>query len=456
MMRVTRILLVLLVAASALPGPGATQVVRSWTAQRPSQGWIGFWYNLSTAIVDGREQPVLVISEVAEGSPAAMADLRTGDTVTHMDGQPVSQEAFASLGQTLQPGDVVRMTVRRDGRAREVMVEASQRPTHLYLAPDPEEVRIHLETLSGNILRNIDSLKTNIAGLQLDTLPGGGISLRIVRVPGERGVEQEIGFQLHLSEPFFERSFTGGEVVYTVPEFTMPFEAFLVESQEATVLKEELTELRKQLTTVRREELARQRELAASTRGVLEETLREDRTIRDLRAREADLVTEQERVIQRLRQVSELEMQRQWAEMRSRQEDALIEAQRDQVRSRTELRSEAEAAADRARELYELSREEFKSPVIVGQSFILGAQLAPLNPELGEYFQVSEGVIVMQVMEGTPAFEAGLRGGDVIVRMAGEEVASLADLRFGLGATQGPLTIQVIRKGNPVELVIRR
>jgi S1-C subfamily serine protease len=92
----------------------------------------------------------------------------------------------------------------------------------------------------------------------------------------------------------------------------------------------------------------------------------------------------------------------------------------------------------------------------MGQTYILGAQLAPLNPQLAEYFPVERGVFVVQVLEGTPAFEAGLRGGDIIVNAGGEEVASLSDLRFGIGASEGPLRIQVIRKGNPVEILIRR
>ena len=92
----------------------------------------------------------------------------------------------------------------------------------------------------------------------------------------------------------------------------------------------------------------------------------------------------------------------------------------------------------------------------MGQSFLLGAQLAPLNPELAEYFPVDEGVFVVQVVEGTPASEAGLQGGDIIIAIAEEEVTSLSDFRFGLGAFEGPIQIRVIRKGEPVEIGIRR
>jgi S1-C subfamily serine protease len=82
--------------------------------------------------------------------------------------------------------------------------------------------------------------------------------------------------------------------------------------------------------------------------------------------------------------------------------------------------------------------------------------MAPLNSQLAEYFPVDEGVFVVQVVEGSPAAEAGLQGGDIIVNVAGEEVNSLSDLRFSLSAFEGPIQIRVIRKGEPVEILIRR
>ena len=102
-----------------------------------------------------------------------------------------------------------------------------------------------------------------------------------------------------------------------------------------------------------------------------------------------------------------------------------------------------------------MSRES-RSPVLMGQNFMLGAQLAPLSPELAEYFPVDEGVFVVQVVEGTPAADARIQAGDIIVRVGGEEITSLADLRIGLTAFEGPLRIRVIRKGEPVEIIIRR
>jgi len=96
------------------------------------------------------------------------------------------------------------------------------------------------------------------------------------------------------------------------------------------------------------------------------------------------------------------------------------------------------------------------SHIIVGQSFVAGAQLTPLNPGLAEYFQVDRGVLVTEVLDGTPASEAGILAGDVIIRVGTQDVSSLNDLRFGIGYFERPLRLRVIRKGSPMEIVIER
>jgi membrane-associated protease RseP (regulator of RpoE activity) len=57
-----------------------------------------------------------------------------------------------------------------------------------------------------------------------------------------------------------------------------------------------------------------------------------------------------------------------------------------------------------------------------GRRAYLGVELAELNPDLGSYFDVKEGVLVIEVIEDSPADKAGLRAGDVIVAIDGETV----------------------------------
>ena len=92
---------------------------------------------------------------------------------------------------------------------------------------------------------------------------------------------------------------------------------------------------------------------------------------------------------------------------------------------------------------------------IVGQSFVAGAQLTTLNPALAEYFPVDRGVLVLEVLSDTPAESGGLTAGDVIVRIGGEEVSSMEDLRFGIGYLDRPLRLRVIRRGESIDIIIR-
>ncbi len=60
----------------------------------------------------------------------------------------------------------------------------------------------------------------------------------------------------------------------------------------------------------------------------------------------------------------------------------------------------------------------------------IGVNLTPLNAELAEYFGVKEGkgLLVGEVGEDTPAAKAGLKVGDVLVKVDGKELAVTSDL----------------------------
>lgn len=79
---------------------------------------------------------------------------------------------------------------------------------------------------------------------------------------------------------------------------------------------------------------------------------------------------------------------------------------------------------------------------------VAGATLATLNAELGRRFGASEGLLVLSAAHGSPAREAGLRGGDVIVKAAGRPVRSLAQFRSLVAAQSS--------NGRRLELEIRR
>ena len=130
MMMWNRLARLFLLTALALPWPGSAQEV-TWSYQTVPGGWIGITFDYTIMGQGEEEQTVVVISDVAKGSPAEASDIRVGDTLTHLDGQAISQRVFSRLSETREPGDLVRITIHREGRPREVLVEAAARPIRL-------------------------------------------------------------------------------------------------------------------------------------------------------------------------------------------------------------------------------------------------------------------------------------------------------------------------------------
>ena len=71
------------------------------------------------------------------------------------------------------------------------------------------------------------------------------------------------------------------------------------------------------------------------------------------------------------------------------------------------------------------------NPVIVtiGLNGVAGAQLAALTEGLARTVGVRSGLLVTYAAVGSPAYTSGLRDGDVIVRVGGDPVRTVAELR---------------------------
>jgi len=84
----------------------------------------------------------------------------------------------------------------------------------------------------------------------------------------------------------------------------------------------------------------------------------------------------------------------------------------------------------------------------------LGVHLQELNPDLGEYFNTREGVLITEVEENSPAEKAGLKAGDVILEIEGKKVKDAEDLHdriadFKRGDT---VKITILRKGQRMDV----
>ncbi len=77
----------------------------------------------------------------------------------------------------------------------------------------------------------------------------------------------------------------------------------------------------------------------------------------------------------------------------------------------------------------------------------LGIEGQTLNKQLGEYFGVAggEGVLVASVDKDSPADKAGVKAGDVIIKVDNEKVANMRDLRNALQGSKTNVQITLIR-----------
>jgi predicted metalloprotease with PDZ domain len=132
----------------------------------------------------------------------------------------------------------------------------------------------------------------------------------------------------------------------------------------------------------------------------------------------------------------------------------VVSAEGERVRRRQEAEAVARSAAAGASQV-EHARP--LAPYIMGQDRIAGARLTSLNAGLSGYFGVERGLLVVEVAPGTPAADAGMSSGDVILQAGNRSVTTLEELRAALAASRGPaLTLTVVRKGRPFQLSLRR
>jgi serine protease DegS len=72
----------------------------------------------------------ILLVDVYEGGPAAAANLRRGDIILEMNGEPVySQRQALLISASAKPGDKARITALRDGRRFETTITIGERPT---------------------------------------------------------------------------------------------------------------------------------------------------------------------------------------------------------------------------------------------------------------------------------------------------------------------------------------
>src|SRR5271166_6265677 len=85
-----------------------------------------------------------------------------------------------------------------------------------------------------------------------------------------------------------------------------------------------------------------------------------------------------------------------------------------------------------------------------------GLVVESLCPQLSDYFGVphGQGVLVRSVEKGSPADAAGLKAGDVIVKVNNEPVHDMADWRRAMHVRAGKIPVSVVREKHEQAIVI--
>lgn len=88
-------------------------------------------------------------------------------------------------------------------------------------------------------------------------------------------------------------------------------------------------------------------------------------------------------------------------------------------------------------EIPEIRIPDIPRPPMAWRTATLGIEAESLPEQLAEYFGVREGVLVRSVSKGSPAEKAGLKAGDVIVRVGDKAVASPTEVSRAVRAADG-------------------
>jgi membrane-associated protease RseP (regulator of RpoE activity) len=468
------------------------------------RGWLGLNYDVDF-VQEGRAQnTIVIVTGTAANSPAVMAGIVAGDTVWGVDGRRLTLESWAELTENLKAGDEVRLTLLREGRQREVLLEAAHDDGRGLFRGESWSI----VGSSSRLARQADSLRKTVTRRFIETrarlerepgyiavlLAGDSASdatIKIVqdarrgfaysfRTAGEGDgsgapgtVRMHVGKPPHpmseapVDEPMIAAAealarirldtlrgvgevsadldlFVTASQVYTLdsryrlsPVTPLPREYLELSNSEADSLRGQYVQIRSAIAELQAARENRARELAG-------EMFRRAREVEESDGVLADLDGEYERFFAQLHTLQERLATMHEAEIRERA-DA-----REETRSRGRaIRVDADPRSGASATVTTVpDRPSFTvSARLVGANFVSGAQVTTLNPSMSNYFGVERGVLVMEVLEGTPASEAGLRPGDVITRAGRTEIREVSELRRAVVEGRQGIRLRVVRKG---------
>jgi S1-C subfamily serine protease len=85
-------------------------------------------------------------------------------------------------------------------------------------------------------------------------------------------------------------------------------------------------------------------------------------------------------------------------------------------------------------------------PFLPGSSLHVGAMVEPLTPQMADFLEVANGIVIKSVARRSAAESAGLKAHDVILEIGGEPVATTSDWERLLRSSDGrPVQVEILR-----------
>ena len=93
----------------------------------------------------------------------------------------------------------------------------------------------------------------------------------------------------------------------------------------------------------------------------------------------------------------------------------------------------------------------------VERTGVFGASLLNISADLAKAWKLENGVLIDQCGEETPAFRAGLRPGDIVVSVGGQQVFSAGDVIALVQSRSGDhsLGFQIVRERKPMNVTVK-
>ncbi|MEO5936534.1 MAG: PDZ domain-containing protein, partial [Terriglobales bacterium] len=134
----------------------------------------------------------VVISSVRPGTPAEDAGLKTGDTITSIDGKPIKTgDELVGEISSRKPGAKIRMGIVRDGKKQDLDVTVGDRAKLLAEDGDEDEMAENAAPVESKLGVTVRNVPRDMA-TQMNLPPGRGVVVSDVK---PRSFAEDVGLQ---------------------------------------------------------------------------------------------------------------------------------------------------------------------------------------------------------------------------------------------------------------------